>query len=183
MNHYSYTIRHRNGWGTGIGPSPTHCATCKKELPVNPPGHTGASGYGCGESSAVASCLLPGAPEAPLWFQYARSKLRMGETIERSLAYCYACCAEREKARMLETGRAVLYLTRETIAGGHVRHFATDWPGELKFRAHTLSKGRHNIARTRIDVWFVGPDGKPWHGVNIGDNQLLRCRRIQKGAV
>lgn len=92
-------------------------------------------------------------------------------------------CAQACKARMIESGRATLYLTRETIAGGHVRHFVTDWAGELKFRVHTISKGRHNIAGTRYDAWFIGPDNQPWHGVNIGDNQILRCRRLGKGAV
>ena len=91
-------------------------------------------------------------------------------------------CAQAYQQAMLDTGRADLYLTRETIAGGHVRHFATDWAGELRFRVHTLSKGRHNIARTRFDAWFLGPEGQPWHGVNIGDNDILRCRRVQKGA-
>ena len=176
MNHYSYTVRHRNGWGTGIGPRPDTCATCEKELPVNPPGYVGGSGYGCGESSAVAPTS-----EAPLWLQGWHKRLRKGESITRSLAHCYACCAEREKARMIDSGRAVLYLTRETIAGGHVRHFAADWAGEIKFRVHTISKGRHNIARTRVDAWFIGPDNQPWHGVNIGDNDILRCRRVQRG--
>ena len=184
MNHYSYTIRHRNGWGSGIGPRPDTCATCAKPLPI-PPANTGAVGYGCGEDSPVAPCLLPGAPVAPVWFKDAQRTLKKGESITRSLAHCYACCAEREKARMIESGRATLYLTSETAptGGGHVRHFATDWPGELKFRVHTISKGRHNMARTRVDAWFIGPDGAPWHGVNIGDDQILRCRRLGKGAV
>ena len=172
MSHYAYSIRGRRGYGFGIGPSPTHCATCTAPLPVNPP--TGGTGYGRSEFSAVA-------PVAPVWFEDSQRKLKQGETLERSLAHCYKCCADREKTRMLDTGRATLYLTRETIAGGHVRHFATNWPGELKFRVHTISKGRHNIARTRVDVWFIGPDDKPWHGVNIGDNDILRCRRVQHG--
>ena len=172
MSHYAYSIRGRRGYGFGIGPSPTHCATCTAPLPVNPP--TGGTGYGRSEFSAVA-------PEAPQWFKDVQRTLKQGETLERSLAHCYKCCAEREKARMLETGRADLYLTRETIAGGHVRHFAADWAGEIKFRVHTISKGRHNIARTRVDAWFIGPDNQPWHGVNIGDNDILRCRRVQRG--
>lgn len=33
----------------------------------------------------------------------------------------------------------------------------------------------------RIDVWFNGPDGHLWHGVNYGHNsQLCHCRRTRK---
>jgi len=42
------------------------------------------------------------------------------------------------------------------------------------------SKSFHNMAGTngRTDVWFY-LDGARWHGVNIGDNDLLRIRKLK----
>ena len=84
---------------------------------------------------------------------------------------CYACCAEKDKERMIQTGRAVLYLSNRKI---------TNWPGSLSFDVSHISKGRHNIARTRYDAWFTGPDGKNWHAVQYGDmTQIAHCRRVK----
>ena len=34
---------------------------------------------------------------------------------------------------------------------------------------------------TTYDVWFIGPDGKEWHGVQYGDlTQVCHCRRVGK---
>lgn len=40
----------------------------------------------------------------------------------------------------------------------------------------------HNMAGRdgRTDYWFTGPDGKNWHGVNIGDMDLVRCHRLKR---
>lgn len=85
--------------------------------------------------------------------------------------HCYACCAERDKAEMIKTGRATLYLSGKEVS---------NWPESLKFRVNYVRKGRHNMARVRYDVRFIGPDGKPWHGVQYGDNtQIVHCRRIK----
>lgn len=103
--------------------------------------------------------------------------------------HCYACCANTDRADMIATGRATLYLTsRDRKEGdkyegpsdpnGKVWE-ATNWPGSLRFRVGHPRKGRHNMARVRYDVWFAGPDGKSWHGAQFGDNtQILHCRRV-----
>lgn len=111
---------------------------------------------------------------------------------------CYECCGELEKQDMIETGRGCLYLTCEparkmrderghaftpaTYSNGVGRKTEgklTNWPGTLEFRCHTRV-GRHNIAGTRYDAWFTGPDGKKWHGVMLGENtQICRCRRLK----
>ena len=169
MNTYTYHVRHKSGWGTSFGAAPTHCATCNVALPVNPPGYTGGAGYGCGPAEPLATH-----PDAPA--------LKKGESIERAPAHCCACCAARERERMAETGRGTLYLTRREIMGGHVRHYATDWADKLEFRIHNMSRSRNNFGAQRTDVWFLGPDGAPWYGLNIGDNEILRCRRLRKGA-
>lgn len=90
---------------------------------------------------------------------------------------CYACCALNERARMLKTGRATLYLSRR--ADG--RYEVTDWPGHLRFLVAHSRVGRHNIASKRYDVWF-SLEGRTWHGVTYGDNtQICHCRRMAKG--
>lgn len=94
-----------------------------------------------------------------------------GYGVDRSgRKHCYECCAKRDVADMVSTGRATLYLSNGEVS---------NWPGSLKFRAH-VRKGRHNIARTRYDAWFTGPDGKQWHGVQYGDNtQICHCKRLK----
>ena len=42
-----------------------------------------------------------------------------------------------------------------------------------------VKAGRHNIARTRLDAWFR-VDSRWYHGVNIGDNQILRFRPVAR---
>jgi hypothetical protein len=94
--------------------------------------------------------------------------------------WCYECCAKRDTARMMKTGRATLYLTREQKDESAAPVWSvTDWPGTLRFRAY-VKKGAHNIARWRYDAWFTGPDGKQWHSVTFGDNtQIAHARRLK----
>jgi hypothetical protein len=41
--------------------------------------------------------------------------------------------------------------------------------------------GRHNIAGVRYDVWFRGPDGHVWWGVQYGDmTQICHCKRTKE---
>lgn len=90
---------------------------------------------------------------------------------------CYTCCGIRDSKRMTKEGAAVLYLSK--TAG---RYNVTNWPGSLKFAAQ-VQKGRHNIARTRYDSWFTGPDGYIWHGVTYGDfTQICHCKRTKERA-
>lgn len=94
---------------------------------------------------------------------------------------CYGCCAKRDIADMEARGRAVLYLT---VAGPSAAlpncPVVTNWPGTLKMPVRYRRVGRHNIAGRREDVWFTGPDGCEWHGVNYGHNsQLCHCRRLK----
>ncbi len=95
---------------------------------------------------------------------------------------CYACCAKRDIANMTATGRVVLYLSAETGVTGVWRNWVvTNWPGTLRFLVEYSRKGSHNIAGSRHDVWFNGPDGSEWHGVCYGENtQLCRCRRLKR---
>jgi hypothetical protein len=94
---------------------------------------------------------------------------------------CYDCMGKRDSAEMEATGRAVLYLT---VAGPGAAApnwpVVTNWPGSLKIPVQSRRIGSHNIAGSRTDVWFTGPDGRKWWGVCYGDNtQLCHCRRLK----
>ena len=39
--------------------------------------------------------------------------------------------------------------------------------------------GKHNICGDRIDVWFRF-DGEIWHGWNVGNHDIVRCKRTKK---
>lgn len=174
-NIYSYTVRHKNGWGLGFGPRPTHCATCSKALPVHEPGHTGGTGYGCSDEESIQLSLA----SAPAFIDAQISKLKPGEHITRSKARCYDCCAGHEKQCMIETGRATLYLVDTQASTGRAWAIQ-DWGGRLSFPVSHCSKGAHNMARVRYDVTFRGPDGKQWRGTTYGDNtQICHCRRLK----
>jgi hypothetical protein len=89
---------------------------------------------------------------------------------------CYDCCAERERQAMIDTGKAYLYLSTDDSG----QYVVTDWSGHLRFPTHA-SVGRHNIAGTRYDSWFRGPDNFIWWGVTYGDNtQLHHCKRTKQ---
>lgn len=105
--------------------------------------------------------------------------------------HCFDCCADLDRLSMRTTGRVTLYLTdtnpieRQHEYLSHVlrnaRFSVGNWPGSLAFVPTSVRKGKHNIAGSRIDVWFPF-EGFYWHGVNIGDNQILRCKRTRKPA-
>lgn len=85
--------------------------------------------------------------------------------------FCYQCCAAEDRRQMATTGRATLYLTGNEL---------TNWPGSLRIPVRAKSRGRHNIAGSRTDVWFTF-GGHGWHGVQYGDNtQLAHCKRLKR---
>jgi hypothetical protein len=107
---------------------------------------------------------------------------------------CFQCCAKQDAAHMKQVGKIdSLYLTlpvaysndgpRKSPRLGW-RYAAgiriTNWPGSLVFATGAVKVGRHNWAGYRFDVWFTGPDGEEWHGVSLGDSDLLRCRRVRR---
>lgn len=58
-------------------------------------------------------------------------------------------------------------------------YYATNWPGTLRFRiGGAVRHSRNNFGARRIDVWFSA-QGREWHGVNLGDSQILRCKRLK----
>lgn len=103
---------------------------------------------------------------------------------------CHACCADLDRADMIATGKATLYLTWEQEARPraqagqyiHRKHAkVSNWGGSLSFPVASLIRvGAHNIARVRYDFRFTGPDGATWAGTQYGDNtQIAHCRRVR----
>lgn len=86
---------------------------------------------------------------------------------------CYSCCGENDRRDMVKRGKACLYLSNGAVS---------NWPGSFKLRVRFQKTSWHNFAGKggRTDCWFTGPDGKEWHGVNIGrHNQVVRCKRLK----
>lgn len=91
---------------------------------------------------------------------------------KRNRRICFECCGVNDRKDLLTTGKGTLYVTED-----HGRYIVTNWPGTLKVNAHGRT-GRHNMAGQRLDVWFQ-IEGQHFHGVNIGDNQILRVKRVK----
>ncbi len=91
--------------------------------------------------------------------------------------HCYECIAIIDQAQMVNTGKATLYLSVNERHGYEV----TNWPASIRFRVNTYRKGHHNIAGSRYDVWFTGPDNRQWHGVQYGYmTQIVHCKRTKE---
>jgi hypothetical protein len=89
---------------------------------------------------------------------------------------CYACCAEDDKQYMRDHDRMTLYLVQRDPG----KWVLTNWPGSFEIPVHGVTKGRHNLARTRYDCW-VTFEGRTWHFTQYGDNtQIAHGRRIKK---
>ena len=84
--------------------------------------------------------------------------------------------AQAEWESLIKHGRGVLYYD-----GRHV----SDWAG-----VHKVPKGYAKVSSQfvpnawspcqRVDVWFTVPDdGTHWHGIQRGDNSLLRVKRVK----
>lgn len=69
-----------------------------------------------------------------------------------------------------KNGRAMLYLHEQD------RKVST-WTGSHSAPVYHMRKSWHNMAGKdgRTDVWFM-LGGRRWHGVSIGDNQIVRCK-------
>ena len=85
--------------------------------------------------------------------------------------------ADASWTAMLKHGQGMLYLTKGTDG---IAWYASDWPSIHKVPIRTRRTSFHNFAgqNGRTDVWFqLG--GSEWHGINIGDNQILRVKRLK----
>lgn len=85
-----------------------------------------------------------------------------------------AALEQAERDTMKATGRAVLYLSKKNDGSDVIQQ----WAGAFVAVPHSIRKSWHNMAgrdgRTDVSFSFAG---SRWHGVNIGDNDILRCKR------
>lgn len=90
--------------------------------------------------------------------------------------------AAQEVEEMKQTGRAVLYLhkRKDSIGTPGQTWEVGTWEGSFRVPVYYSQSSWHNMAGKdgRLDVWFTF-DGSRWHGVNIGDNDIVRCRRTK----
>lgn len=106
--------------------------------------------------------------------------------------HCYPCCGARDREYMISNGKITLYLSSSpnpnytglgTMGNQHKQLWTvTNWPNSLRFSVvRPPKRSWHNIARNRYDVWFNGPDGLVWWGVQYGDmTQLCHCKRTRR---
>lgn len=90
--------------------------------------------------------------------------------------------AQRELEAMKQTGRGILYLfyTKQSAANHSTPSHVGTWASSAdeRFPIFPYRKSRNNFGAERIDLWFRF-DGSLWHGVNIGDNDIVRCKRTK----
>ena len=97
--------------------------------------------------------------------------------------HCFACCAERDRASMIEHGngkRLPLYFTSD----GNGKHEVSNWTGGLRFRVWlqsvTRMHGFGGVPYTRTHFRFDGPDGFVWSGYHAANSsQIAHCRRTK----
>jgi hypothetical protein len=85
---------------------------------------------------------------------------------------CFICCGQNDKEALFNLKpkeRYILYFDGKKI---------TNWPGTLEIIPIQITKGKHNICKTRTDVYFKY-NGLLFHGLNLGDNQILRINLIK----
>ncbi len=92
----------------------------------------------------------------------------------RNCRICFTCCGSNDKRDLISKGKGVLYLSNRDG-----KYSVINWPGTLRIPVSSYSRGSHNIAGSRLDVWFQ-LNGQTFHGVNLGDNDILRVRRNVK---
>jgi hypothetical protein len=104
---------------------------------------------------------------------------------------CFDCCAVIDRESMIDRGDSKslpLYLAKASRPPlklcpeeSYSTYEVTNWCGTLRFKCGQPRKGRHNIAGSRHDVWFHGPDGHVWHGVQFGEwTQVCHCKRTKE---
>lgn len=95
--------------------------------------------------------------------------------------HCYDCHTKLEIGKMNQEGKVSLYLTQTPSRLGY-DYQIVNYAHTIEFACQRPKFSFHNLAgkRGRRDIDFVGPDGAKWHGVNIGDSQVIHCKRKKK---
>lgn len=85
---------------------------------------------------------------------------------------CYDCCAENDAKQLKELSgkeKMLLYWDGRNI---------TNWPGSLKITPSHKTKGKHNIAGVREDIYF-NFEGNQYHATQYGNmSQIAHIRKV-----
>lgn len=95
--------------------------------------------------------------------------------------FCYPCAALRDREQLRSAKAWTGYVTMPPKgASGDGMPIISNWPGSLALLATgvRVSKRGGGFGSGRMDVWFTF-EGRKWHGVNRGDNMVLRCRALK----
>ena len=153
MQTFSYTFRHKNGWGSsavGDFPPVTHCHECGAAIPAKEPGAI-TSGYGHGSGVIVGAT-------------------RTGEQIEQSPAVCYTCCHAHDVEQLRDTSRPFgVYVSGD---GKNI----TNWPGAALMRVTSESSGRAGFGGQMRYYRAVDVHGRQWHGKGSGRGMYIAMR-------
>lgn len=153
MQTYSYTFRHKNGWGvcrTGDFPPATHCHECGAEF-AKQKADAITSGFGCGAGVRVGDT-------------------RDGQHIEQSPAICYACCHKHDVAQLQDRSKPFT-----AYVSGDGKQI-TNWPGAALMRITAESSSRGGFGG-RMHYWrAVDIHGQHWHGKNSGRGACINLR-------
>ena len=105
-------------------------------------------------------------------------------------SFCYECCGERDRQELRDMkpgDRTIHYLCvdlDDKRPGAAIGYTVQNWPGTMKIK---VDRSKQSSIRNRqaalgyvgrIDVWFTF-EGRRFHGFNMGDNMVLRIRRIK----
>lgn len=94
---------------------------------------------------------------------------------------CWECAAKTELDDMINTGTVFMYLE----VNNNRPKAVANWTGHNRLAISSWKRGGHNIAGSRTDFWFVGPDDFWWHGVQYGQlsgGYYCRCYRTKDRA-
>jgi hypothetical protein len=99
---------------------------------------------------------------------------------------CYACCGIEDRKSLIETGKQIGYLSydqepklyRRTGLDFLKNGKYGNWPGTFTIPISSVRRSFNNFGAVRLDFWFTLEGARYW-GVNIGDNQLARVKRIK----
>ena len=97
--------------------------------------------------------------------------------------------AKAEIDHAIEAGKAVFYFSYERTSQPRIRdrysytNFkVSNWPGTWKsphvYATKSFTPGFN--CGERWHVYFTGPDGKDWYGINQGDKDCFRARRLKR---
>ena len=107
---------------------------------------------------------------------------------------CFACCGLLDAARLVQDGKmtgyfaydknVIPYKGRQPYGArfGDLTQYLnahfTNWPGTFKVPVYYVRRSVNNFGAERLDFWFTFQGSRYW-GVNVGDNQVARVKRVK----